>query len=931
MSQPVQNAGASAIAAPRSLVVLAAPAGGPLAGIREALQDWSAVGLIGEYLWLEADAGPTARGLLVSAGDVTPITVEDVLATRRLDRIRLCMLVPVVDDARAHAPATIPVDPEAEDRLAERIALARGPATVSRLRCVVSRQDATAGSAAVAREGWHNVVISPEDAAGPGLGHRMLPATDDAIEIGPPAAAVLAGLTGLWSGVPQAPLDDQPILPGNTVRVARGYYRRLDATTVQQSVRNGVFTVQSGLPRPRTGTGQAATVEDTPAATTAMAQQLWTKHQSVLRGPRVEPPPSTATKVGPLHAVRMLFGFIWATVRNAPMNWYRTMLNTVASKTASAVQSGVFGKAPSSYEVVVRGVRRDGRPADWRELAAASGQLEDALVEAGQLSQPARADLGGLWQDYVGAALTLADAGDRGTQAGLSPITVGTDLGVIRRSADIAPGPDTRLDLDAPEISGEEAAAHAPVEESGTRAKGPEPVEGAVPAHLNGPSTSSGPLPGLHPADVLGVYTVEQQMTGARDLGGDRTLSRLQQWKNRWQHSFATRVGARLGKAVLDTQAEVRSLVQALSEAADLSEIEEDTRRRQRKLAKLMRIFLIVFVALEVILFVLRWVDLIDWSVVAFAGVGVLIAWLIGSFIVFVRNQQALFSELNRRREIGSQAEANRQNLAYATRDLRRLTEAYDQFLAWSRVLGVLLAEPFGHHADAGDDAATQTDGLPLSVRIGDAEEQPAVVAEAVERARRQLFSTGWLTSGPQAPWPRVLADAPGRLGPRAMDLRDDPQRMFAEGSDPESLLLAWADELERAGIGATGGDRYWSRIADGLNASELSRQLVAQVRVAGVAQDWDDFAANTDAATVDRLRNTSEQTVNPELFGAEARVAGRHRIAQHWFTETERGLSRIAVLVQLTDGLPAFDLALGEDADTQQQQWQPPNADSVF
>ncbi|SDS76260.1 hypothetical protein [Microlunatus soli] len=895
MSQPAQNsapAPASPTAPPtgRSLVVLAAPAGGPLAGIREALQDWSAIGLVGEYLWVEPGAGPADRGLLVTDGEVSPTTVEDVLATRRLDRIRLCILVPVVTAAEAASTQPIAPDviaPDVEDRFAERVTLARGPATVDRLRCIVTRTDAAAGSAQVAREGWHNVVISPEDAAGPGLGMRMLSSTDDAIEIGPPAAAVLAGLTGLWAGIGAAPLDDQAILPGNTVRVARGYYRRLDADTVQQAVRGDVFSMRAGLPRPRTGTGQAATVEDVPAATTAMAQQLWTKHRSVLRGPRVEPPPSSAAKVGPLHAVRMLFGFIWATVRNAPMNWYRTMLNKVASKTASAVQSGVFGREPSAYEVVVRGVRPDGSPADWRELAAASGQLEDAFVESGQLSQPARADLGPLWQDYVGAALTLADAGDRGTQAGLPPITVGTDLGVIRRPADIAPGPDTRLDPD-------------------------------------------GLVPALHPADVLGSYTVEQRLSGARDLSGDRTLSRLRDWKARWQHSFVGRVGARLGKAVLDTQTEVRTLVEALAQAADLSEIEDETRRRQRKLAKLMRIFLVVFVVLEVILFVLRGLDVIDWSVVAFAGVGVLIAWLIGSFILFVRNQQALFSELNRRREIGSQAEANRQNLAYATRDLRRLTEAYDQFLAWSRVLGVLLAEPFGHDADARDDAASQTDGLPLSVRIGNAETDPAVVAEAVERARRQLFGAGWLTSGRQAPWLRVLADAPSRLGPRAMDLRDDPQRMFAEGSDQESLLLAWADDLERSGIGATGGDWYWSRIADGLNNSELSRQLVARVRVDGTVQDWVDFAANTDAATVAALRD-GQQTLSPEIFGAEARVAGRHRIAQHWFTETNRGLSRIAVLIQLTDGLPVFELGLVEDAAGQQQQWQPPSADSVF
>jgi hypothetical protein len=813
---------------------------------------------------------------------------------------------------------------EDEDQLAMRIALARGPATVERLRCVVTRQGAVLRQAqdsraaqdvggALAREGWHNIVISPEDAAGPGLGHRMLPATDDALAVGPPAAAVLAGLTGLWEGVPQAPLDDQAILPGQTVRVARGYYRRLDASAVQQSVRRDVFSTETGLPRPRTGSGRAATVEDVPAATAGMAQQLWNKHQSVLRGPRVQPPATTATKVGPLQAVRMLFGFIAATVRNAPMNWYRTMLNRVASKTASAVQSGVFGRNLSSYEVVVRGVRPDGTPADWRELAAATERLEDAFVDTGQLSQPTRPDLSGVWQDYVSAALTLADAGDRGTQAGLPPVTVGTDLGVIRKASDIVPGPTARLDLDAPErpesIEGPQPA------------KGSDPVDGPESTQTSAPA---GRPSGLHPVDVLGTYTREQHLAGAGDLGGDRKLSRLRQWKSRWQHTFGTRVGARLGKAVLDTQAEVRRLAEALAQAADLSEIEEDTRRRQRRLAKLMRIFLIVFAGLEVVLFGLRWLNLIDWSVVAFAGVGILIGWLVASFILFVRNQQALFAELNRRREIGSQAEANRQNLAYATRDLRRLTEAYDQFLAWSRVLGVVLDEPFGHDAATGRQLPAGSDGLPLSVRIGAAEEEPAMVAEAVEQARRRIFTSGWLTGNPHAPWLRALAEAPGRLGPRAMDLRDDPQRMFGETADPESLLLAWADDLERNGIGPTSADWYWSRIADGLSAPELSRQLIATVVVAGQTEDWDDFAADIDRAT-------AGQSFHPEIFGTEARVAGRQQITQNWYREDVRGLSRIAVLIQLTDGIPGFELALVEADGTQTEQWRPPSPDSVF
>src|SRR5215210_7219789 len=79
-----------------NLIILAAPHG-LLAGVREVLQDWSAMSLVRSFCWVEDPplAGPgQAMALEVENGIGTPIKLAELLPRRQSSRIRLCVLVP---------------------------------------------------------------------------------------------------------------------------------------------------------------------------------------------------------------------------------------------------------------------------------------------------------------------------------------------------------------------------------------------------------------------------------------------------------------------------------------------------------------------------------------------------------------------------------------------------------------------------------------------------------------------------------------------------------------------------------------------------------------------------------------------------------------------------------------------------------------------
>lgn len=855
-----------------TLVVLLAPPG-PLAGVRDALHDWSALGLTRSFVWVEGTEATSGRtpGTLIEGGEVSPVTLEQRLASTSYDRIRICVLVPALKDV-------VSVSADLEDAVADLAQARGGAAAVDRIRCTITRPDSGPGHGQPAREGWHNLVISPEDSTGPGRGHQLLDPSLDAVDIGAHAAAAVSGVAGLWSGITGAPLDGLRPDPGETVRVVRCFYRRLDAGDVEARLRRGVLSMGNGLPRPRSGGTRSVYVDDVQLATSDLAKAFWRKHGGVLRSARAEMPPPTVKDLGQGEALRMLFGFLWAVIKNAPAAWYHRVIYAFANAAAVGLQKMIYGEAPSAYNVLVKGVRGDGEPADWRDIADASTQLGDVVATGGQRAlHVGRENLGAVWQDFVGTAFTLADAGTHVPD--VPPVQINIDRGVLRRPADVAPG------------RGEAFTA--------------------IPVFL----TDATGYSELRPADVLGTSIVQRRLErlaqrAETSLDEDRTREAIESWASGHRQSFVVQTAEILGHSIVSNAAEVRRLLEELASAASQPVVDPEAERRQQRLATVMRVLLGVFVVAVGVITVLGVRGTIEPRTAWLSGLSALVLWFGSTFAVFFTQQRALFAERHRRRLAASQAEINAKNLSYALQDLRRTTQAYGQLLAWSRVVSVLVARPFGDPPETGSAAEMVDEGMPLSTRLGVATPGDDVVERAVSQLRRDHYRFGWLSPM----WDQVLGDAARRLGPEALDLAEEPTRMYAEPGGDDDFLVRWADLLESEGPGEAAARVWWSSVVDDVDSDDLASALVADVRVTtrGDVGDVEQFLAGVGTAP------SGGQQLDREVFSPNARVAGAAAITETWSRQVDvGGLGKAWVTVQFSAGMPAYELAWAPEATT--------------
>ena len=185
----------------------------------------------------------------------------------------------------------------------------------------------------------------------------------DPLDFAQHTAPVIAGVAGLWAELEQTPFDTLEILPGQTVRAVRAFYRRLDSSEVEERLRAQLFDPAGRLPLPRGGQVPVVYVEDVAAATQTMARALWTKHRDVLRGPRLSPVTSGAQAISIWAALKMFLKFMGAALRQAPGAWWSAVTGSVSSVLASTVQGTVFGGKDSAFAVVT-----NTEVANWQDL-----------------------------------------------------------------------------------------------------------------------------------------------------------------------------------------------------------------------------------------------------------------------------------------------------------------------------------------------------------------------------------------------------------------------------------------------------------------------------------------------------------------------------------------------------------------------------------
>lgn len=836
-----------------TLTVLVSP-GGIADGVVSGLADLTAAGLVDEFVWARHTPGrPITDVTVVHGGTSRGLTLQQFVTDRRVDTLRLCLLTPATSQSE-------PIDLLAEVAAVGALASATGARDVIRLQCLLVGTDgAPAHIESLVIEGWHNIVVAPEDSRGPHFGRIATPARPGVADVARFAAPVVAGLTGLWTGVDQTGLDGEHILPGAVVRLARTYYRRLRTEEVETRLRSEVLAQDGHLPIPTDLHVQVVPVQDPALASSTMSQALWRAHPGVLKGSRMPYEAHAAEKIGAWAAIKMFFSFLWASLKNAPAAWYRGLVDGISDRIAISVQHAVFTNAPSAYDVVVRGRHADGTRAGWADIGAATEQMS-GLIGRPDLIQHAGDDLGELWQDYTGAAFTLADAGSRGAGKGLNPIPVGAARGVITDSNSIVPGPRERFTVS------------------------------------NGGVAAAVRMGSVDATDPLGINDLRGRLTelqSSPDLGlqAGTTLNELNTWASRNAPSFGSAVGSTLASAFGEALAEFQHLLERVRSAVT----PPDPGEGRLALARWTQVLVLLWLVLTGVFIWLGWTDKVEWWVPVVVVLGSLIILLVSLCFAFIRSQRQLFALLHQRRKVLSDRAVDDQNLQSAFADLRRLSQAYGQFLSWSRAVGSFLESPLGPDRHTTITPLAVSWGMPMSTAVGVAQPSDESIARTAADLRRDLYHPSWITE----PWEDFIS-ASGTLLPGA-DRSASRSTMWRDrGAGSASSLDRWSSDVHLGRVTSTGADRVWAQTLDLLNTrrTDLVSGLVANVQViGGQVQPIGEFLAGLDR------QEPAAGSFSGDVLTDVARSSGVGEVLVDRRSPTRTGIGIVCVATQLSDG----------------------------
>jgi len=284
-----------------------------------------------------------------------------------------------------------------------------------------------------------------------------------------------------------------------------------------------------------------------------------------------------------------------------------------------------------------------------------------------------------------------------------------------------------------------------------------------------------------------------------------------------------------------------------------------------------------------------------------------LLVLLIYVVVGFVKTRREIFRDLHRRKKLLSEKQAVEANLRQTVIDAGRLTDAYAQYLVWSQVIGAVLDAPFGPQVPATTTGADITSGLPRTTRLARAQVDEHATGVAAAMLRRDVFNIGWL--GRQ--WEMHVAGAGAQLGSYELTGRPDAL-LDLRGRVADSHLSRWATLLASSGTAPDAGDKEWEQVRKSLRTSHEQHgiDLLRSVQPIGPppqrAVDLREFLSG-----IDERDTAPGQEFAAEHFTADGRAERRNRIDVHWPAEERIGLSRVVVLVQLTEACDPWDFAV--------------------
>lgn len=713
--------------------------------VRETLRDWAAVGLVGQFIWLDlddstwhSDATQRVPALLVNGDRTTRVDLREWVAEN--------VSQSQVDAFVLQLPDT--ADP-VEITIVERL-LSRTNLGVCRPANVIAPSflnDPPAPSPVWSS--YRNIVLYPVDAQKPSKVAVSLASGQS--DFAQNVASGLSAIAGLWSGMTEPglrALSDTGIV-GEQVTAARTYFRWLDGSRTLQALEKELLSHERGLPAVYVGRRQLAALKDDPGAerVRGVADSVFGLFDDLKfhRPDGFQPP--ARKKVSWRQSLSDFLSFLLTAIRSAPRLWFDKKIRSVEARLTN-----YFYGASGAYEVVLRPFNETS--SDAAENIAAG--IAQAVGRSGTPPLPSTAPI---WNTVVNTLSSLVDGASM-PDGVMAPTEAGERV-VVTDPGLIAPHP--------------KAPSHQ--------------IEYGVIAGA-GVITSS-------PRDPLTALVARQQIDErfnnphvGPDVGPLSLVRASLDDFGSSQRNFTWYFMLNIASQI---QAARQALAQALagSHQADLLAMQEAAASEQARARGFVRRMLIGLVLGALLIVILGAFAVLPIAMLAVITVLGLAGWLAGGVAGFAARQRSYYHLLHQLNETVLREEWARTAISKIELELSRLLSIYRQGRVWTAIISTALHSVFGADAAATADSRVRmlAGDLPNHMGIGWSEFDPVRQAPLVRETSRAMFNVGWLRSALQDRLELALS---------LEDRLEDEQQLWSDpGINPDGPLRLVAARVD--------------------------------------------------------------------------------------------------------------------------------------
>lgn len=698
---------------------------GPLSvAIQQALEDLAALKLVVGYLWVDADTFESSTSVTSCVSPVADgsTKVEFLPFNQALTRTRAASInIGVINDLTNPAGAMTSQQLGPLIDAIDAVGIGHGARRTNLLLAAVGTRTA---APLPLLSGYNNVMLAPEDSIGP----EVTPVSYVDGNVGGRyvlhCAAGIASLFGLWEGHENAPVLQMEPAHGNTFRLVRTFYRRIDGQEVQQKLRERIFHTETNPLPLLVGRGDKTTAHyatEYRQFNEQCAEQLIQDYLPLLKGER-----SRSVAEGTRHqsntgaAGEYLRTFAKNFV-TAPVRWFRNSSDELSGLTSQALQSSLYG---TDSRVQVGAVPHAGYE-----------NPKHIVAERTNREQVAR-EYAPLWESYENLVLTMVDAQPRpfgSSNVPRFPTAVAAHetapVYVVPSSRVVIPGPSVRFGNELPP---------------------------QLKSMLGMDSIASYDLIEAERYERTLSQQAERQH---RDVG--RIIGEFGRWRDEHSGSFAAIIGRRLNTIARELEQEAAKWQARSMKLRNQKEAAPSTAARLilalRWLGYVTFWSWALFLGLWTVyrtnlnpqgLPVYQWARAFEMSATStkatFLGVW-FVLWLLCFIVQVALETRDEIRVLNRRRTLIDDIEAADRNYIACLEAREKLDIGYQQFVALNHQLGAVLERPFGKVQQYRVDNITPANDMPDSVLLAEAAPDEAVIENLARQFRSRLYHQGWM------------------------------------------------------------------------------------------------------------------------------------------------------------------------------------------